>query len=74
MLYMYIRTKNTLSKLKSDSLKLEAYIETMYSNIDHSFVEPIPESDLKVTNEPLWYLPIFPVSHPKKSKIRLYSL
>lgn len=67
---VYCRTKNTLDRLKNDQSKLQICITAMQKNLDARFVEEIPEADLSTRPGKAYWLPIFPVSHPKK-KLRL---
>ena len=66
---VYMRTKATLTRLKSQPEKLHACIESMSKNLSNGFVEEIPPDDN--SSSPSWYLPIFCVTHPQKKKVRL---
>ena len=69
---VFHRTKNTLNKLKLDPDKLDQCIKNMQKNIDDGHIEEISQSCLKPTiSGRCWYLPVFPVTHPKKGKVRI---
>jgi hypothetical protein len=67
-----IRETNTLNRLKKDRQKLGKCLLAMQSNIRDKHVEVVPEHEL-VSNKTghVWYIPVFPVTHPKKGKVRL---
>ena len=69
---VFCRTANTLSRLKRDSNKLAQCIDSMQKSIDAGHVEPSPTTEKKsFDHKRLWYIPVFPVCHPKKGKVRL---
>ena len=65
------RTQNTLSRLKSDPDKLAQCVTSMGKNLREHHVAEVPEDELKGTPGKIWHLPVFPVTHPKKGKVRL---
>ncbi|KAG1695324.1 hypothetical protein GQR58_006635 [Nymphon striatum] len=67
---VFHRTKNTLDRLKRDTAKLHQCIESMQRNINSGHVESVPVNDIPKEGRQ-WYLPIFPVTNPKKDKTRL---
>ena len=69
---VYNRSSSTLRKLKTCPLKLEKCVAAMEKNIDAGHVEVVPVKEI-VPNTPgkVWFIPVFPVTHPKKDKIRL---
>ncbi|XP_018018481.1 uncharacterized protein LOC108675002 [Hyalella azteca] len=68
---VFHRSKNTLNKLKSQDSKLKSCLEAMRKNIEAGFVEKVPPTQLDPPSGRSWYLPIFCVDQPKKSKVRL---
>ena len=68
---VFCRTRNTLFRLKNDKKKLVSCVENMKMNIDQKYVEQVPESELTPNKGKAWWLPIFPVVHPLKDKVRL---
>ena len=68
---VYHRTNNTLQRLKKNSVKLKDCLKIMQTNIDAHYVEEIPADEPMPTDGKAWWLPIFPVVHPKKKKNRL---
>ena len=67
------RTKNTLARIRREPEKTKRCVETMQTYINAGHVEEInPTSDSKTKSRELTnYIPVFPISHPKKDKIRL---
>ena len=64
------RTKNTLERVKRDTVKLKQCTDIMDKYLKAGHVEQVPPNEVdecKLTN----YIPIFPVQNPKKDKIRL---
>jgi len=71
-LSVYHRTKNTLRKLKSDEGKLQHCVKIMSKNLAAGHIEKVPENEQVPLNPgKAWWLPVFPVTHPKKGKHRL---
>ena len=68
---VYNRTRNTLSRLHRDPDKLAKCIEAMGKNISAGHVEKVPPGKLEPPPGKSWFIPVFPVLNPKKSKIRL---
>ena len=62
------RTQNSLNRIKKDKSKLEKCITAMQGHIDSNHVELAPTNEVK---KETWYIPVFPVTHPKKQKVRL---
>ena len=69
---VFMRTKNTLDRLKKNEQKMTECLKCMQDSINAKHVEEIPKKDFEL-EEPGkgWWLPIFPVTHPKKQKTRL---
>jgi hypothetical protein len=65
---VYHRTKNTLTRLKNDKFKLDQSVQTMQKYLDAGHVEELTGDEL---SSGCWYLPVFPVTHPQKQKVRL---
>lgn len=69
---VYYRTSNTLNRLKKDQSQLNDCLAAMHKYIENDHVEQVPTSELTTFNEgKRWYVPVFPVKHPKKLKTRL---
>lgn len=69
---VYHRTKNTLSRLKTDHDKLSQCLTTMGKYLSAKHVEEVPVTELQPqVPGKAWWLPVFPVTHPKKGKVRL---
>ncbi|XP_062593639.1 uncharacterized protein LOC134255146, partial [Saccostrea cucullata] len=63
------RTYSLLTSFKRDHVKMNLAIKFMENVFSHGFAEEAPEVQ---EGEECWYLPIFPVFHPKKpNKIRM---
>lgn len=63
------RTYSLLKTFKRDPVKMNLAIKFMENVFDNGFAEEAPEVQ---EGEECWYLPIFPVFHPKKpNKIRM---
>ena len=65
------RTKGTLDRLCQSPTRLEACLKAMGKNISAGHVEPIPPEELLIPSGKGWWIPVFPVEHPKKKKTRL---
>ena len=61
-------TQNSLNRIKMDKSKLEKCITAMQGHIDSNNVELSPMNEVK---KETWYIPVFPVTHTKKQKVRL---
>ena len=69
---VFHRTHNTLERLKKEPAKLSQCIEVMQKYLDAEHVEPVPLEELEPSRPgKAWWIPIFPVTHPKKHKVRL---
>ena len=68
---VFQRTKNTLLKLKKDTSKLTSCLNSMEKSITAGHVEKVPPDELNPDQTKACWLPIFPVEHPKKKKVRL---
>lgn len=68
---VYNRQKNTIQQLKRDQNKLMESTKFMQKLIDSKHVEVVPDEELSDNKGRTWYLPVFPVIHPKKKKLRL---
>ena len=69
---VYCRSKSTLTRLARDKKKLSQCVDVMKKYIERNHVEPVPENELSPkTPGRAWWIPCFPVSHPKKDKIRI---
>ncbi|XP_052680203.1 uncharacterized protein LOC128160966 [Crassostrea angulata] len=63
------RTYSLLKTFKRDPVKMNLAIKFMENVFDNGFAEEAPEVQ---EGEECWYLPIFPVFHPKKpNKVRM---
>ena len=70
-LSVYRRQHNTLQRMKNKDAMLNECIATMQKYMDAHHVEKIPTDKLHYEEGKAWYIPIFPVIHPKKKKARL---
>ena len=70
-LAVYGRTHNSLKRLKTNPEKLNLTLDVMQKYISAGHVEEIPTSQSTPPPRKSWYIPIFPVSHPKKKKVRI---
>lgn len=68
---VYLRQHNTLQRMKKDDTMLQNCISAMQKNIDANHVEEVPNKQLLYEAGKAWFIPIFPVVHPKKNKVRL---
>ena len=66
---VYGRQRTTLSRLSKDPTKLNDILNFMSNLIQSNHVEQIKAEDISCERK--WFLPIFPVIHPKKLKLRL---
>ena len=66
---VYRRTYKTLSNIKNRPSTLQDSQKFMQQFIDKGHCEQVPADELIV--KPRWSIPVFPVYHPKKKKIRL---
>ena len=66
------RTFTSLKKLRKTKHKLDQCIESMQRNIDAGHVEVIPPEQIEpIQRGRAWWIPVFPVTHPRKDKVRL---
>ena len=65
------RTQNTLSRLKAHPVKLDKSVTAMQKYLNSGHVEFVPYNELHAKSGQAWWLPVFPVMHPKKEKLRL---
>ena len=68
---VYRRQKCSLDKIKNNVNKLNGSRNFMSNLINNEHVERVPKNELKKPTGSTWFLPLFPVEHPKKRKIRL---
>ena len=69
---VYNRTKSTLSRLSHDEDKLNECIQVMSKYISLGHVEMVPSEEQKpIRPDHAWWIPVFPVTHPKKNKVRI---
>ena len=69
---VYNRTKNALDLLKKQPEKLSECIERMKDSINAGHVEQLDGVEVtQFKKGRAWWLPIFPVTHPRKKKSRL---
>ena len=66
---VYQRTRNSLSRIRRDPSKVDKCVQTMQKYIDGGHVEPV--NGKSANKQLLNYIPVFPVTHPKKDKLRL---
>ena len=66
------RTKNTLNRLSKNSSKLEQCVSVMGKYIANDHVERISTNEQNpVRKGHAWWIPVFPVHHPRKDKCRI---
>ena len=69
---VFLRTSNTLNKIKKDPSKLHRCLEAMGKNIAAEHVEMIPDDETTpAAPGRAWWVPVFPVIQPQKNKLRL---
>lgn len=73
---VYNRQKNSLIRLKSNPTKMNECIKFMEKLMTHKHIERVPISEIDPNSgdsceKKMWYLPLFPVTHPKKKKTRM---
>ena len=68
---VYGRSYNTLQRLQRDPEKLDKCIKVMANYIRDGHVRQIPLNELETQKGKAWWLPVFAVTHPKKSKVRI---
>lgn len=60
-----------LNKMKRDPVQLRQCLEAMGKTIQSKQFEMVPPAEVEVQNGRGWWIPLFPVTHPKKKKTRL---
>ena len=65
------RTRSTLRQMSKTGWKLEQSLLAMQHNLDMGYVEAVLDSNPSPPAGGMWYIPVFPVVHSKKHKIRL---
>ena len=70
-LAVYGRTHNSLKRLKTNPEKLNLTLDVMQKYISAGHVEEIPTFQSTPPPRKSWYIPVFPVSHLKKKKVRI---
>lgn len=68
---VYHRTNNTLQRMRDNKNKLEQCLNTMGKYIACEHVEKIPDNEELPLPGKYWHIPVFPVTHPKKGKVRI---
>ena len=69
---VFHRTRNTLDRLTKNTLKLSQCVVKMQESLNAGHVEQLSEEEARSGKAGrTWWLPVFPVSHPKKNKVRL---
>ena len=68
---VFLRTNNTLNRLRKDPTKLEKCLDAMEKNINARHVEMVPDDETTAVPGRAWWIPVFPVIHHKKGKVRL---
>ena len=65
------RMKHTLQRLALNKENLRSCLESMGKSIGSGYVEQVPAEEEVPPPGKSWVLPIFPVKHPRKNKVRL---
>ena len=68
---VHSRQYNTLKRLHEQPVKMDACIKFMDNIMESNHVEKIAPNEIKGEFGKSWHLPVFPVEHPKKKKVRL---
>lgn len=68
---VYRREMSIVQRIKTEPAKLHKCLEFMQNSIDCGHVERVPNEELHKQNGKVWFIPVFPVSHPRKEKVRL---
>ena len=63
---VYVRTKNTLSRLALNEKRLKQCLDTMGSYISANHVEQVPRNQQEPEIGKAWWLPVFDVTTAKK--------
>ena len=70
-LAIFNRTQKTLTRLKSKPDMLQDCLNSMQKSIKAQHIEQVEEKETLPPAGKAWWLPVFPVVHPKKKKVRL---
>ena len=65
------RSLNTLYYVRRNAQELDEALKFTRNNIKNGYVEQVPVSDPPPEDGKSWWLPAFPIHHPKKGKICL---
>ncbi|XP_033124807.1 uncharacterized protein LOC117123090, partial [Anneissia japonica] len=65
------RLKNLLKTLNRKPEAMEEYKQFISKILSRNHASPVPESDINPLPGKAWYLPHFPVHHPKKNSLRV---
>ena len=65
------RASATARRLQKDPETLQRCLELIAKGLDTKQIERIPLDELIRCDGKVWHLPLFPIVHPKKNKVRL---
>ena len=68
---VFRRTSSTLTRLKDNPDKLEDCLKAMGKTLSAGYIEVVPADQQKPKDGKAWWIPVFPVVHPRKLKVRL---
>ena len=68
---VYGRTLSTLAQLSKHSERVQQSLDAMQHNINQCYVEQVKNDAPTPAAGSVWYIPVFPVVHNKKLKVRL---
>jgi hypothetical protein len=68
---IFKRTSRTLARVRQESGTLNECVRFMAKSIQAGHVEEVPPEERNVPDGQAWWIPVFPVRHPKKRKLRL---
>ena len=68
---VYYRSKNCFDRLKLQNDKLAQCVEIMNKCLKSNYVEKVPRNESNPKDGFAWWIPMFPVTHPRKNKTRL---
>lgn len=68
---VFNRTSNTLKRLQHHPNKLQQCLKSIEKNLIAEHIEIVPSNELNVKPGHSWFIPVFPVEHPRKGKVRL---
>lgn len=63
---VYCRTRNTLNRMKAQTLILNHCLDSMEKSLKLGHVEVVPQSELSVEDGRAWWLPVFVVTSANK--------